>query len=133
MDAKVEELSQRVRTARAARLRAQRMRLLAAKRAEKLERELTSAAESGVKVEISRALEARGRHQASIRRRSVARYLGVAAFGLLVGIVVLGAGRERMHEAAVPPQIESQAPVLQAAPGDRLRLAYSYSVSPPAR
>ena len=132
MNTKAEQLVQRVQAARLARLSAQRMRLLAAERAEKLERELKRAAESGLKAEISRTLEARGRLRKSVKRKSALRYSGIAAFGLLLGVAALGMGWAPSQNAAVPGPLAFQSPVLVAAPGDRLKLAFSYSVSPPA-
>jgi hypothetical protein len=134
MNAQAEEkvLAQRLHAARVARLSAQRMRLLAAERAEKLERELKKAAESGLRAEISRTLDARGRLQVLVKRKSAARYSGIAAFGLLLGVASLGMGWAPSQNAAVPGHSALQSPVLVAAPGDRLKLAYSYSVSPPA-
>ena len=58
MNAQSEEMARQVHAARLARVNIQRMRLLAAKRAEKLERELKDAAESGLRSEISRAKRA---------------------------------------------------------------------------
>ncbi len=132
MEAQAEELTQRVRAARADRLHAQRMRLLAAERAEKLERELKNAAESGLRAEISRTLDARARLQAASKRQSAARYSAIAAFGLLLGVATLGMGWAPLQNAAAPGRPALQAPVLAAAPGDRLQLAFSYSVSLPA-
>jgi len=132
MNAQAEELTQRVQSARLARQSAQRMRLLAAERAEKLERDLKKVAESGLKAEISRTLDARGRLQALVKRRSAARYSGIAAFGLLLGVASLGMGWAPSQNAAVPGHSALQSAVLVAAPGDRLKLAYSYSISLPA-
>jgi len=56
--------TQRASDAQCARQNAQRMRLLAAQRAERLEQELKDAAEIGARAEISRALAARRRLQA---------------------------------------------------------------------
>jgi hypothetical protein len=132
MEAQAEELTRRVHAARAARLHAQRMRLLAAERAEKLERELKNAAESGLKAEISRTLEARGRLQVASKRKSAARYSGIAAISLLFGASVLGISWARSQNAAGPGQPASHPPVLGTAHGDRLQLALSYSISLPA-
>ena len=132
MNAQAEELARRVHTARLERLNAQRMRRLAAERVEKLERELKNAAEAGLRTEISRSLEARGRLQAASKRRSVVRYSGFAALGLLLGAAALATGWALLQDAAVPGTTALQTPVLQAVPGDQLKLAYSYSVSPPA-
>ena len=134
MNAPAEELNQRVQAARQARLNAERMRQLAAERAEKLERALTQAAESGLKSEICRAFDARTRLQAaaaSVDRKSIARYSAIAAFGLLLGVVALGMGWAPSQEASAQRQAVSPAPVLVAPPGDRLRLTLSYSVSQP--
>jgi hypothetical protein len=108
------------------------MRLLAAERAEKLERDLKRAAESGLRKEISRTLEARGRLQAAVNRRYTPRCSGIAALGLLLGVAALGMGWAPSQNAAVPGALALQSPVLVAAPGDGLKLAFSYSVSPPA-
>ncbi len=135
MDAQAEESTQRVDAARNARLHAQRMRQLAAERAEKLERALKQAAESGLKAEISRTLAARARLQAAVtpvKRKSIARCSAIAAFGLLLGVAGLGMGWVPLQNASVASQSDLSAPVLVAAPGDRLQLALTYSVSQPA-
>jgi len=124
-------LSRRLHAARLARLSAQKTRLLALERAEKLERELKQAAESGLRAEISRSLEARARLHGVAKRKSAARYSAIAAFGLLLGVAALGIGWAPLQNAAASAQLNLQAPVLAAAPGDRLKLAYSYSVSLP--
>ena len=51
-------------------------KVLAAKRAEKLERDLMAAAESGLRTEISRAIDARSRLDKVMRRKRAARYAG---------------------------------------------------------
>lgn len=132
MNAQAEELAQRVQAARLARQNAQRVRLLAAERAEKLERELAHAAESGLQVEIARTINARGRLRTASKRKSTARNFGIAALGALLGVASLGIGLAESKKVAVPGQSALQAPSLVAAPGDRLNLAYSYSVSTPA-
>jgi len=133
MEATEKELALRVQAARLARQSAQRMRLLAAERAEKLERELKHAADAGLRAEILRTLAARGRPLATVKRRSSApRFSGIAALGLLLGVAALGMGSVSSQNAAVPGPLYLQPPVLIAAPGDRLQLAFSYSVSPPA-
>lgn len=108
------------------------MRVLAAERAEKLERELKRAAEAGLKVEISRTLEARGKLQAAAKRKSTVRYSGIAALGVLLGIASLGMGLTHSQKLAVPARSALETPMLDGAPGDRLKLAFSYSVSLPA-
>jgi hypothetical protein len=96
------------------------MRLLAAQRAEKLERELKDAAETGLRAEVSRGVVARARLQ-TVKRKRVARYAAIAAFGAVICAASLGMGW-------APVQ---QAPVLAPVPGDQLKLAFSYSVSLP--
>ena len=120
MIAQSEEMARQMHAARLARVNMQRMRLLAAKRAEKLERELKDAAETGLKSEISRAVVARAQLR-TVARRRVARYAAIAAFGAVICAATLGMGW-------APTQ---QAPVLTTVPGDQLRLALSYSVSLP--
>jgi len=107
--------------ARLARVNMQRMRVLAAKRAEKLERELKDAAETGLRAEISRAVVARSHLRTVAKRRRVARYAAIAAFSAVICAASLGMGW-------APAQ---QAPVLATVPGDQLKLALSYSVSLP--
>ena len=132
MNAQSEEMARQVHAVRLARVNIQRMRLLAAKRAEKLERELTAAAQSGLGKEISRGLDARTRLQAVAKRKRVARYAGAGAFALLLCVATLGLAWKSAPTASVRDQLASQAPVLSAQPGDPLKLALSYSVSPPA-
>ena len=117
-----EEMARQMHAARLARVNMQRMRLLAAQRAEKLERELKEAAETGLKSEISRAVVARARLQTIARRKRAGRYAAIAAFGAVICAASLGMGW-------APAQ---QAPVLATVPGDQLKLAFSYSVSLPA-
>jgi len=113
------------------------MRLLAAQRVEKLERELKDAAESGLKEEIVRAGETRARLQAVVqavaKRKSAKRVSGIAALALLLatGTAVL-AWFGTQNAAATAPAAR-HAPVLGSAPGEPLTLAYSYSVSLPAK
>ena len=121
VNAQSEEMARQMHAARLARVNMQRMRLLAAQRAEKLERELKDAAETGLRAEISRALVARTRLQSVARRKRAAGYAAIAAFGAVVCAASLGMGW-------APVQ---QAPVLAAVPGDQLKLALSYSVSLP--
>jgi hypothetical protein len=132
MNAQSEEMARQLHAARHARVNSQRMRLLAAKRAEKLERELMAVTESGLRVEISRGIDARAGLQAVVRRKRSARYAAVGAFALMLCAATLGLAWNPAQTAAVPDQSVSQAPVLVAQPGDRLKLALSYSVSPPA-
>jgi hypothetical protein len=132
MNPEAEDLAQRVRAARLERLSAQRMRRLAAERVEQLERELKNAAEAGLRTEISRSLDARARLRAAGRRKSAVRYSGFAALGLLLAAALLVTGWSPLQDAAVAAKPVLQAPVLAAAPGDRLALALSYSVSLPA-
>jgi hypothetical protein len=121
VNAQSEEMARQMHAARLARVNMQRMRLLAAQRAEKLERELKDAAQSGLKAEISRGLVARSQLQTVARRKRVARYAAITAFGAVICAASLGMGW-------APAQ---QAPVLATAPGDQLKLALSYSVSLP--
>ena len=132
MNAQSEELAQRVQAARRSRQHVQKMRLLAAQRAEKLEYQLKHAAESGLRAEIARTLDARGRLQVASKRKPAARLIGIAAFGLLLGAASLGLGLADSKNAAVRGKPDLQAPVLVAAPEDRLKLAYSYNVSLPS-
>ena len=120
MNAQSEETARQMHAARLARVNMQRMRLLAAQRAEKLERELKDAAETGLRAEISRAVVARARLQ-TVKRKRGARYAAIAAFGAVICAASLGMGW-------APVQ---QAPVLAPVPGDQLKLALSYSVSLP--
>ena len=121
MNAQSEETARQMHAARLARVNMQKMRLLAAQRAEKLERELKAATESGLRAEISRALVARSQLQTVAKRRRVARYAAMAAFGAVICAASLGMGWAPMQ----------QAPVLATVPGDQLKLALSYSVSLP--
>ena len=132
MNAQSEEMARQVHAARVARVNIQRMRLLAAKRAEKLERELKAAAESGLRAEISRGIDTRSRLQTVVKRRRAARYAGVGAFALMLCAATLGLAWNPIQTAPVTGPMASQAPVLAAQPGDGLKLALSYSVSPPA-
>ena len=121
MNAQSEETARQMHAARLARVNMQRMRLLAAQRAEKLERELKDAAETGLRAEISRTVVARAQLQTVVKRKRAAGYAAIAAFGAVVCAASLGMGW-------APVQ---QAPVLAAVPGDQLKLALSYSVSLP--
>jgi len=129
MSEREEDLSRRLHAARAARLSAQRTRLLALERADKLERELKIAAESGLRTEISRSLEARASLQSVAKRKSASRYSAFAAFALLLGVATLGIGWAPSQNAAEHGPLALQAPVLADAPGDRLKLAYSYDIT----
>lgn len=120
MNAQSEETARQMHAARLARVNMQRMRLLAAQRAEKLERELKDAAETGLRAEVSRGVVARARLQ-TVKRKRGARYAAIAAFGAVICAASLGMGW-------APVQ---QAPVLAPVPGDQLKLALSYSVSLP--
>ena len=131
MDQLEKETTQRLHAARVARLSAQKTRLLAVERAEKLERDLKLAAESGLRAEISRTLAARSRLQTVVKRQRAARYAGVAAFGLVLCAATLGIGWAPAQNTAVHAAA-SPAPVLNAEPGNPLQLALSYSVSLPA-
>jgi hypothetical protein len=132
MNAQSEEMAREVHAARLARVNIQRMRLLAAQRAERLERELKTAAEIGLRAEISRGVEARSRLQTVAKRKRAARYAGVGAFAAVLCAATLGLAWNPALTAAVPGPTASHAPVLTATPGDRLKLALSYSVSAPA-
>ena len=122
MIAQSEQINLQVNAARLARTNAQRMRLLAAARAEKLERELKDAAEAGLRTEISRGIVARDRLRALANRKRAARYAGIAAFGMVLCAATLGMGWAPAQNAAVHVAA-SPAPVLNAEPGDPLRLA----------
>jgi hypothetical protein len=145
--------------ARRARQNAQKMRLLAAARAARLESQLKDAAEAGMRAEMLRRLTAR-RRLLAVRKvaaetlaecrselnannvpaagratrgagKPIVRYSGAAAIGLLVGAAVSALA----PFAAVLPGSEkaaAQPSVLLAAPGDGLKLAYSYTFRPPA-
>ena len=132
MNAQTEEMARQVHAARVARVNIQRMRLLAAKRAEKLEGELKAAAESGLRTEISRGIDTRSRLQAVVKRKRAARYAGVGAFVLMLCAATLGLAWNPTQTVAISRQMELHAPVLAAQPGDQLKLALSYSVSLPA-
>jgi len=121
MNAQSEETARQMHAARLARVNMQKMRLLAAQRAEKLERELKDAAETGLKSEISRAVVARTQLQTIAKRKRAARYGAIAAFGAVICAASLGMGWAP----------EQQVPVLTTVPGDQLKLALSYSVSLP--
>jgi hypothetical protein len=125
-------MARELHAARLARVNIQRMRLLAAKRAEKLERELKAAAESGLRSEISRGIGARSRLEAVVKRKRAARYAGVGAFAMVLCAATLGLAWNPAQIAAVAGQMGSQSPALAAQPGDQLKLALSYSVSLPA-
>ncbi len=135
MNAQSEEMARQVHAARLARVNIQRMRQLAAQRAEKLERELKAAAESGLRTEISRGIDARSRlhNMAKRKRKRAARYAGIGGFAMMLCAATLGLAWSPTQTAAIPGQ-SAQVPVLAAQPGDPLKLALSYSVSlPPAR
>ena len=120
MNAQSEETARQMHAARLARVNMQRMRLLAAQRAEKLERELKDAAETGLRAEVSRGVVARARLQ-TVKRKRVARYAAIAAFGAVICAASLGMGWAPVQQASV----------LAPVPGDQLKLALSYSVSLP--
>jgi len=138
MSAQSEQVELQVSAARLARSNAQRMRMLAAERAEKLERQLQAAAVAGLKAEISRGIVARNglRAVADLRvsrqadplasppaHRTRAAGYAAAAFGLFLGAAALGMGWVPSQNAAVP--------VLAGVPGEPLRLALTYTVSAP--
>jgi len=129
MNVQSTELVHRVRIARVARLSSQKMRLLAAERAEKLERELQAAADSGVRAEISRGLAARAQLRMANRKRAV-RHAGIAALGLLLGAATSGLALVATRHADAPSTLTWLAPVPAATPGDGLKLAFSYDISP---
>jgi hypothetical protein len=132
MSEQEEELSRRLHAARVARLSAQKTRLLALKRAEKLERELKQVAETGVKAQIYRTLAARAQLQETVKRRRVARYARITALGLMLCGATSGLAWIAMHDAVASGQSAHEPPLLGITSGDRLSLAYSYSVSLPA-
>ena len=133
MNSQTEEMARQVHAARVARVNIQRMRLLAAQRAEKLERELKSAAETGLRSEIIRAMVARTSLQAVPRRKRTARYAGIGAFSLMLCAATLGLVWVPTQGVVASGHTAPKAPILAAQPGDRLKLAFSYSVSAPAR
>ena len=132
MNAQTEEMARQVHAARLARVNIQRMRVLAAKRAEKLERELKVAAESGLKSEISRGMTARTSLDAVAKRKRAARYAGIGAFGLMLCAATLGLSWGPTQNVIASGHTTPKASVLVAEPGDQLKLALSYSVSAPA-
>ena len=151
----------RAHKAQCARQNAQRMRLLAAQRAEQLEQALKNAVEIGARVEISRALAARRRLQvvekiatesrtlrhaeqdegvravpadritAASAGAFAGRYCVVGVLGLLIGAAI-AALAPLAADLAGAADYSARAPVLRAVPGDRLSLTLSYSVSAPA-
>ena len=127
-----EELSRRLHAARLARLSAQKTRLLALERAEKLERDLKEVAETGVKAQIFRTLAARTQLQTVVKRQSVARFARITALGLMLCGASSGLAWMAMHDAAASGQTAREVPLLGVTSGDRLTLAYTYSVSLPA-
>ena len=132
MSEQEEELSRRLHAARAARLSAQKTRLLALERAEKLERELREAAETGVKAQIIRSLAARAELRALARRKSAGRIFATAALALVLASATAGLAWFGTQNAIATAPNARQTPVLGVATGDALTLAYSYSVSVPA-
>jgi hypothetical protein len=109
---------------------AQRMRQLATGRAERLELKLKEAAESGVRVEISRTLAIRARLQTE-KRKLAARFASVAALGILLGAATSGLALVAAQRTDAPGLALEQTSPLRNAPGDKLNLAFSYSVSTP--
>ena len=133
MNAQTEEMARQVHAARVARVNIQRMRLLAAQRAEKLERELKSAAETGLRSEITRAMVARTNLQTVAKRKRAARYAGIGAFGVMLCAATLGLAWVPTQSVVASGYAAPKAPILTAEPGDPLKLAFSYRVSAPAR
>jgi len=127
-----EELSRRLHAARVARLSAQKTRLLALERAEKLERELREVAETGVKAQIYRSLAARAELQKVVKRHRIARFARITTLGLMLCGATSGLAWVAMHDAAASGQSAHEPPLLGTTSGDRLSLAYSYSMSLPA-
>jgi sensor c-di-GMP phosphodiesterase-like protein len=119
-----------VQAARQARQNAQRIRLLAAERAERLELQLKDVAESGARTEISRTIAVRARLQAEKRKRT-ARFASVAALGLLFGAATSGLALVATQRAEAPTLEMQRASPLGAVPGDKLVLALSYRISDP--
>jgi hypothetical protein len=145
--------------ARRARQNAQKMRLLAAERAARLESQLKDAAAAGMRAEMLRRLAARRRLlavrkvaaetlaecrselnannvPAAVRAtrgagKPIVRYSGAAAIGLLVGAAV-SALAPFAADLSGSEKAAAQRSVLLAAPGDGLKLAYSYTFWPPA-
>jgi hypothetical protein len=121
MGTQSEQINLRVHAARQARINAQRMRVLAAERAEILERRLKDAADAGLRQEVLRGIAARaGLHSAAAAKNADTRAATPAA-------IPIRAGTLAAHAAGAP------APVVGAAPGEPLRLALSYSVSQPGK
>ena len=85
---------------------------------------------SGIKAEISRGIVARARLQAEKRKRSM-RYAGVAALGLLLGAATSGSALVVTQHFEDSGHALADASPLAPAPGDKLNLAFSYSVSSP--
>ncbi len=106
--------------------------MLALERAEKLERDLKEVAETGVKAQIFRTLAARTQLQAVVKRERVARYARITALGLMLCGASSGLAWMAMHDAAASGQTAREGPLLGVTSGDRLTLAYTYSVSLPA-
>ena len=127
-----EELSRRLHAARTARLSAQKTRLLALERAEKLERELKETADIGVKAQIYRTLAARSELQTVVKRQRVARYARITALGLMLCGATSGMAWLALQNSLASTESAREAPLPGIASGDRLSLSYSYSVSVPA-
>lgn len=106
------------------------MRLLAAQRAERLEQELSDAAKVGTRAEVARTLTARHRLLA-LKKAAAVRTSGAAAMGLVIG-AALAALTLIAADFSGSAERSAQASVLRGAPGDRLNLTLSYSVSAPA-
>jgi hypothetical protein len=128
--AEQDQTSPQVQAARQARQNAQRIRLLAAERAERLELQLKDVAESGARTEISRTIAVRARLQAEKRKRT-ARFASVAALGLLFGAATSGLALVATQRAEAPTLEMQRASPLGAVPGDKLVLALSYRISDP--
>ena len=127
-----EELSRRLHAARTARLSAQKTRLLALERAEKLERELKDAADIGVKAQIFRTLAARSELQTVVKHQRVARYARMSVLGLVLCGATSGLAWYALQNSVASAESAREAPLPGITSGDRLSLTYSYSVSLPA-
>jgi hypothetical protein len=128
MSQQEEELSRKLHAARAARLSAQKTRLLALERAEKLERELKAVAESGVQAQIFRTLAARSQLQTVVKRQRVARFARASALALMLCTATAGLAWMTLQNSEASAQTSGEAPLPGIATGDRLTLAYSYDV-----
>ena len=127
---KIAAPAERLRVAQIVRRNAQRVRALAAERAERLELQLKESAYASVKADIARSIDARSRLRAA-KRAAVLRMFAAGVLGLTLGTATSGIAWMTASGPATGTAVA--APVLVAAPGDGLRLALSYDVSPSTR